>query len=129
MPGYDASQFDPPAPVATVTLRRRRGERGLSGVLMVIDSGADVSLIPAAAVRGLGLDESVEKSYEVTAFDGTESMAVSVRCELVFLRRVFRGAYLVVEDAIGILGRDVLNHLSLVLDGPALHWREEQPGE
>ena len=30
----------------------------------------------------------------------------------------------VIDDEVGILGRNVLNHLSLVLDGPRLSWRE-----
>ena len=65
MPGYDAAQFDPPAPVATVTLRTRRGETSLSDVLMLIDSGSDMSLIPEWAVRRLGLEAHEKKDYEV----------------------------------------------------------------
>ena len=127
MPGYDAAQFDPPAPVATVTLRTRHGETSLSDVLMLIDSGSDISLIPDSAARRLGLRISEQEDYQVAAFDGTKSTARSVDCGLIFLRRSFWGVYLVVDDPIGILGRDVLNHLSLVLDGPGLNWREEHP--
>jgi hypothetical protein len=62
-------------------------------------------------------------------FDGTRSVTKSVQCQLIFLRRAFRGAYLIVDGTTGILGRDVLNHLSLVLDGPRLSWREEHAGQ
>ena len=44
----------------------------------------------------------------------------------VFLRRNFRGRYLVTDVEVGVIGRDILNHLRLLLDGPAISW-EEQP--
>ena len=92
---------------------------------MLIDSGADVTLIPASSVQRLGLEAHNQEDYELVGFDGNKSVAKSVQCELIFLRRAFRGVYLVVDDTTGILGRDVLNHVSLVLDGPNLDWREE----
>ena len=58
-------------------------------------------------------------------FDGNKSVAKSVQCELIFLGRAFRGVYLVGGNTTGILGRDVINRISLVLDGPRLDWREE----
>jgi len=97
--------------------------------MMLIDSGADVSLIPKSSVRLLGLEDGEQEGYELMGFDGSKSVARSVQCDLLFLRRVFRGAYLVAEDATGILGRDVLNHISLVLDGPRLNWRDEHAVE
>jgi hypothetical protein len=112
-----------------VTLRTQDGGKSLSDVMMLIDSGADVSLIPKSSVRLLGLEDREREGYELIGFDGSKSVASSVECELLFLRRAFRGAYLVVEDATGILGRDVLNHISLVFDGPRLNWREENAAE
>jgi hypothetical protein len=37
---------------------------------------------------------------------------------------VFRGQFLIVDGSHGILGRNVLNSLSLIMDGPNLIWRE-----
>ena len=96
---------------------------------MLIDSGADMSLIPESCVGQLGLQASEQPDYELMAFDGTKSVARSVQCELIFLGRAYRGAYLVLDNATGILGRDVLNHVSLVFDGPRLNWREEHTAE
>jgi hypothetical protein len=110
--------------MATVTLRTDAGVKKVSGVVMQIDSGADISFLPKPSLRLLGLDGGGEEDFEVTAFDGRDSVASSVRCELIFLRRGFRGPFLVVDESIGILGRDVLNHFSLLLDGPGLNWRE-----
>jgi hypothetical protein len=124
MPRYDSEAFDPPAPVARVTLCTEDGGKRLADVVMQIDCGCDTSFIPRSAIRLLGLDEGGQEDYEVTAFDGRTSVAKAVRCELIFLRRAFRGTYLVVDNSIGLLGRDVLNHVSLLLDGPDLTWRE-----
>ena len=121
MPRYDA-RFAPPTPVATINLRSVDRRKRVSNVAMFIDSGADVTCLPASAVSQLGLPNQGDR--EVTAFDGSESVAGSVECELLFLRQVYRGIYLIVDDQYGLLGRDVLNRVSLLLDGPQLSWRE-----
>jgi len=129
MPGYDAELFDPPAPLATVTLRTLDRQRSVADVAMLIDSGADVSLVPESSVRRLGLEADERRGYELMAFDGSRTVAKSVECDLILLGIAYGGVYLVVEGACGILGRDVLNHVSLVLDGPRLNWREEHAAE
>jgi len=129
MPSYDSERFDPPAPVATVTLLTKDSQKSLNGVVMLIDSGADVSLIPEWSVRRLALAVKEEQDYELIAFDGSVSVARSVECELIFLGRAYGGIYLVLDGDSGILGRDVLNQMSLVLDGPRLNWREESAVE
>jgi hypothetical protein len=58
------------------------------------------------------------------AFDGRTSAAQVVRLDLILLRWVFRGRFLLIDQDCGILGRDILNHLSLLVDGPRLNWRE-----
>ncbi len=126
MPAYDPQRLNPPAPLAMVALHTQDGRNTLSDVVMLIDSGADVTLLPTSSVSALGLEPDEQRGYELMGFDGTRSVAMSVQCDLVFLGRVYRGAYLIVEGAYGILGRDVLNHVSLVLDGPRLGWHEER---
>jgi hypothetical protein len=44
--------------------------------------------------------------------------------DLLFLGRAFRGRYLLIEAEHGILGRDILNHVILLLDGPRQQWSE-----
>jgi hypothetical protein len=53
MPAYDAARFDPPAPLAQVTLRNLDTGAVWSDVPMLLDSGADVSLVPQAATSVL----------------------------------------------------------------------------
>jgi hypothetical protein len=124
MISYDASRFDPPAPVAEVTLRTPDGGRSVSQVLLLLDTGADITLLPQAAVERLGVPPLPDLRYELMAFDGTTSVAPAVALDMVFLRRVFRGRYLLTDQEHGILGRDVLNLAALLLDGPRKQWTE-----
>ena len=118
---YDGVRFTPPAPLALVAVRCPIGGQSISEVPMLIDSGADVTLIPKPAIVSLGLVGSGQM-YQLLAFDGVSSESESVQADLLFLKRRFRGQYLSIDGEIGILGRDVLNHLRLLLDGPALRW-------
>ena len=130
MPAYDDRFFNPPAPLASVTLRNLGDGKRLPEVLMLLDSGADVTLIPQQAVTQLGAAIESEAGYEVMGFDGRKSVARVVNLDLIFLRRVFRGRFLVGNQEWGVMGRDVLNHVSVLLDGPHLVWEEQKlPGK
>ena len=65
--------------------------------------------------------------YELMGFDGSRSEAVAVTVEMVFLDRTFRGQYLLIDAERGVLGRDVLNHLAVLLDGPGRRWVDQSP--
>jgi len=58
MPHYDTSQFEPPAPLADVTLRNPDTGLTASNVPMLLDTGADVSLIPHTTLKALDLTAS-----------------------------------------------------------------------
>lgn len=124
MPAYDDSRFSPPAPVVHLTLRCPRTGETQTDIPMLIDSGADVSLLPKAVVDSLNLERS-ETKYQLLAFDGELSISEAVLDELLFLGRIFKGQFLIVDQAVGIVGRNVLNHVSLLLDGPSLQWDEQ----
>jgi Aspartyl protease len=125
MPSYDASDFDPPAPVARVVLRNSHSGATLSDVPLLLDTGADVTLLPRTAVERLGVPLLPDQRYELLSFDGSRSFAPAVVLDLLFLRRAFRGRYLLIEAEQGILGRDILNHVTLLLDGPRQQWSEQ----
>ena len=84
MPSYDATDCDPPAPVAQVTLRNVHSGETVADVPLLLDTGADVTLLPRNTVEQLGV-------------------------QLV---------------AGPTLGRDILNYLTLLLDGPQQQWSE-----
>src|SRR6478736_5778228 len=88
MPAYDGRLFDPPAPIARVVLRHPDREASVADVPLLIDSGADATLLPRAAVASLGLDATGER-YQLIGFDGTISESEAVLARLVFLRRTF----------------------------------------
>jgi predicted aspartyl protease len=124
MPVYDDSRFEPPAPVASVSLRNPESRDTISDVPMLIDTGADMTFIPNAAVASLNL-QFTSGTYRLKAVDGSSSVATAVKADMLFLGRTLRGRYLVRDAEIGILGRDVLNHFVLVLDGPQLSWIQQ----
>jgi Retroviral aspartyl protease len=124
MPAYDGNLFHPPAPLARVVLRNPQNKETIPGVALLIDSGADVTLIPQSALTQVGISLAAAETYELQIFDRHISRAHSVILELVFLNRTFRGKFLVIDQECGILGRDILNDVSVVLDGPNLTWRE-----
>jgi hypothetical protein len=58
------------------------------------------------------------------AFDDSVSHSFVVHLELVFCRRTFRDQFLLVDQPWGILGRNVLNAVPLLLEAPRLTWYE-----
>ena len=126
MPKYDAENFDPPAPVAYVSVRDPATGASLSNVPMLIDSGADVTLLPAGYVEQLGMQPVRDVAYEIQGFDGESKLANMVELELVFLGKKFSGQFLLIDQPIGILGRNILNVLSITFDGPRGKWDEHK---
>ncbi len=49
-----------------------------------------------------------------------------VQAEVVFLGKIFRGQFLVSEQEWGVLGRNVLNSVAILCDGPHLLWEERR---
>src|SRR5207249_4798878 len=83
---------------------------------------ADISLVPRASVDLLGVTVS-GRSYEVVGVDGKTAVSQMVRLDLLFLRRVFKGQFLLIDRQWGILGRNIVNYLAMLLDGPNRTWR------
>jgi hypothetical protein len=81
-------------------------------------------LLPQSSVDLLGIEANADEVYELQGFDGNISISKAVRVDLVFGRKTFKGRFLLIDQAWGILGRDVLNHVCLILDGPQQAWEE-----
>jgi len=122
MPAYDANWFAPPAPLARITLRAPDSGATQTDVPMLLDTGADITLIPRAVLNQLGVNVNTEHQYELVNFDGSTSFAPVVLLEMLFLGRTFRGQFLLIEQEWGIIGRNILNALPLLFDGPHLQW-------
>lgn len=122
MNAYDAARFDPPAPLALVTVTAQ--QLVIRDVPMLLDTGADVSLLPRSHAASLLSPDA--KQYELESFDGKRTTAPAVTAELQLLGKTFRGQFLLTDGWHGVLGRNILNNLSLVFDGPARHWVERR---
>jgi len=123
MQAYDAERFDPPAPIALVTIKSDLLGVEVKDVPMLLDTGADVSLLPRARVASFASAES--RQYELEAFNGTRSTSLAITVELQFLGKSFRGQFLLVDGWHGVLGRNILNNLSQ-FDGPSQQWMERR---
>jgi hypothetical protein len=126
MPSYDAVRYSPPAPIAQVTLRAPSGAT-VPDVLLLLDTGADITLLPRSAVTRMGIKTDSNVRYELVGFDGNRSTTQGVDLDMIFLQKAFRGRYLLIDEARGILGRDVLASVSILLNGPAGEWTEHPP--
>ena len=104
MPSYDATDCDPPAPVAQVTLRNVHSGETVADVPLLLDTGADVTLLPRNTVEQLGVQLVAGQRYELMGFNGSTSSAPVVMLDLLFLKRAFRGRCLVIEEGRGIMG-------------------------
>jgi hypothetical protein len=69
MPTYDP-RFNPPAPMGTVTLYRPSDGRTVGPVTMLIDTGADATLLPRSAVEQLFTINDGSDAMELVSFDG-----------------------------------------------------------
>ena len=125
MPSYDFVHFTPPAPLAFVTVRNSETGAARSDVPMLIDSGGDITLLPQKVAEFVGLFPVPDKGYELAAFDGSLTIAPVVHAEMIFIGKSFRGQFLLLEQEIGILGRNILNLFPILLDGPNLRWESK----
>ncbi|MBI2331168.1 MAG: aspartyl protease family protein [Chloroflexi bacterium] len=123
---YDSENFNPPAPVAYVTLRNPATGAVLTDVPMLIDTGADTTLVPTYAVERLGINPEENRSVEVQGFSGDTNLLKVAKLDLLVLNKTFKGEYLLIDRPIGILGRNIFNKLRILFDGPRGEWNEQK---
>lgn len=129
MTPYDAQLYQPPAPVALLTLRTLDSrDQTLANVPALLDTGADVTLIPRWAVEQLGLTPQADQSVQLAWFDGSTRSVESVELEASFQGGRFQGRYALTDQPHGVVGRNVLNYFRLLFDGPAKPWQRVSNG-
>jgi hypothetical protein len=92
MPAYDSTAFRPPAPLAVVTIRSPSSGRSVANVPMLLDSGADVSLVPRQFVASLIDSQEHLPNYELEGFGGARSQSPAVYLAIGFLERTFEAS-------------------------------------
>jgi hypothetical protein len=121
MPLYDL-QYDPPAPIAMVSILNPANGRMATGIPMLLDSGSDITLIPQYLVEQLDLQVDSSISVGLVAFDGTRSRSGTVEIHVKYQSFGFRGRYVLTGERLGGIGRDILNFITLTLKGKSLEW-------
>lgn len=118
MPAYDRS-FNPSAPVADVTIMHPVTGARSSLLRGKLDSGADVTVIPERVVAQLGM--TPKGRIWTRGYDGTYTQRsvyyVRLRVEGFNLASV---RCVATDRANVLLGRNVLNHFVITLDGKNL---------
>jgi len=104
-----------------VKIRHPIESREHDDVLMLIDTGADVTLLPGPVATALGL-ERLPNRYDLLGFDGQDASAEAVMAVMVLQGRTYRGQFLLIDQEWGILGRNILNTFRFTLDGPGRTW-------
>lgn len=111
--------YDPPAPIITIGIRGPDPASREVRATALIDTGADVSMLPLQALRAVGA-----KHVETRFIRGITGARQAVETYLAVIQVgshvvVVTEAVALVQGRDAILGRDVLNQLTITLDGPA----------
>lgn len=120
MPGYETEGFVPPAPVARAVVHGPTG-RARSDVRLLIDTGADVSIVP----RTVAVDVNAEvrpSGIVIRSYDEGEATCDLAELSVEVLQYRFRGTFVIGDADYGVLGQNILNSLLLTLDGPRRVW-------
>jgi predicted aspartyl protease len=122
---YDSIYHAPPAPMARVTLRNLLNGKAVLDVPMLIDTGADISVVLRVSAENIGLQSRRDESIVIVAYDGSRRSSEVVTLEMVLEDYTFEGDFLVRDDVIGVIGRNVLNQFFITLDGRGRAWSLE----
>lgn len=121
------NSFDPPAPLVYVTLRHPQQDLEVADVPGQIDTACDRTSVPRAFIERLGLIPLRE--IQVAGFENriyslsTYYVQVAIKGHSFLPLEVAAGE----SEAIVLVGRDVLNHFKLTLDGPQLKMEISDP--
>lgn len=119
-------EHNPPAPVAYITLRNTDTQETILNVPMLLDTGADVTLVPRAVCEQIGISIERDDTMELICFEGSTTVPDFVSLDFIIFSKMFRGKFLVYNQDEGIIGRDVLYEFKLILDGPNLEWEHQE---
>ena len=89
---------------------------------MLLDTGADLTLLPSVAVKDTNIQPIPDFYEELLAFDNHKVLAQVVLATIHIEGRTIKGEFPIVEQPIGVMGRNVLNLFPILFDGPRLSW-------
>jgi predicted aspartyl protease len=115
---YDR-RFDPPAPVVQVTVRHIVQQRRRITAAALLDTGSDVTAIPVSLVQRLQVIPFSRLQLEDVSGETKTVQTYAVHLTIGELTLPRLEVIQTELDQV-ILGRDVLNHLYVLLRGPEL---------
>jgi len=122
---YD-SAFNPPAPVLEIVVGRPQATHIETRVRAQVDPGSDITVLPESVAEALGLQRAGD--LETEGYDGIVTRwplcVVTLTVADVTLPPM---SVVVMPRSLAILGRDVLNHFILILNGKDLTFELQDP--
>jgi predicted aspartyl protease len=113
-------QVEPPAPFLTVTIHHPEANQAIP-IEAKIDTGTDISAIPLSIIQELGLP--VTSKLLVEGYDGVASTVSTYGAILQIEQARFRSQeFIAIAEPHALLGREILNHYYLLLNGPKLNF-------
>lgn len=112
--------YSPPIPAIELVLHSTSSGKSTGSLLTVIDTGADITLVPLALLRQINAPELDE--VRLRSHWGHTTSAITYLVDVQFETGTLPGIEVVADlhsDQV-LLGRDILNKLMLFIDGPAL---------
>lgn len=115
---YDDTRLNPPGPLLSIKIRPTKRTRPVRVRLAELDTGADISVIPESLVADLRL--TAKSSVLMLSYDKTMAERETYFVDLEIAGYTLRSMRVVAapRDTI-LLGRDILNHFIITLDGKA----------
>ena len=113
-------QLTPPAPLMHVTVRPPERGTAVSDLPALLDTAADITVIPARVAEELQLIPLDE--VPIGGFDGRVSWVSTFLVQLALRQSTPKVIRVVAsrDEPYVLLGRDVLNDYRAILDGPLL---------
>ncbi len=122
---YD-SAFNPPAPVLEIVVGRPQATHIETHVRAQVDPGSDITVLPESVAEAIGLQRAGD--LETEGYDGVVTCwplcVVTLTVADVTLPPI---SVVVMPRSLAILGRDVLNHFILALNGKDLTFELRDP--
>ncbi|MBI3360126.1 MAG: hypothetical protein HY023_03345 [Chloroflexi bacterium] len=108
----------PPAPFVAIAVAHPLRRNAFQSTSAKLDTAADITALPIAQVQALALPQ--KRLLEVTGFDNRLAAVPTYDAIIEVAPIRVRLEAIAIAEEYALLGRDVLNLLRLLLDGPAL---------
>lgn len=114
---YNGIGFIPPAPALVISLKNKYLDKKEHDVLFLIDTGTDTSCIPKGMATKLGLqahDFGTARDFDNISHDSKPLYYADFSFDTFTFNDIEVDE---IDRSFGLIGRDILNQLKVILDG------------